>query len=393
MIKHFRLFNLKISKTIALSIFLLGMSLNSSSVIPRPDHVVICILENHSFSQVIGVSSAPYINSLVSQSASLEEYYALTHPSQPNYLMMFSGSNQGETTDNLPVGTPWTTPNLGASLLMTGYTFAAYSEDLPTTGSTVATSGAYARKHCPWVNWQGNGPNQIPASCNLAMDQFPTDFTHLPDVSFVIPNQNNDMHNGADPAKISVGDSWVQNFLKPYTDWAQTHNSLLILTFDEDNFTTTNRIMLLFSGEMVQPGAYTQNGYNHYDLLRTIEDMFALPHAGNAGNARPITEIWKTGSTTGITDFSYSSLTASVYPNPLSDNSQITISNDQHINNENVHLVVYDIAGRKRNDQVINLKPGKNKFSFSREGLAGGIYTYQLLNEKRMVATGRVVVE
>ena len=375
-------------------IILLLVSVNfaKGSSVPRPDHVVICILENHSYSQIIGSSAAPYINSLLPVAANMQEFYALTHPSQPNYIMLFSGNNQGETSDNLPAGTPWTTPNLGASILMTGYTFAAYSEDLPTTGSTVASSGAYARKHCPWVNWQGNGPNQIPASCNLSMDQFPTNYAHLPDLSFVIPNQNNDMHNGSDPGRITTGDSWVENFMKPYIDWAQLNNSLFILVFDEDNFTSTNRIVCLFVGAQVEPGDYAVNGYNHYDLLRTLEEMFTLPHSGNSINATPITEIWRTSTSISETNVRYA-LNTVVYPNPVNSDSKIEIDNETASSPEKVSLFIYDITGRIKNETDLLLMPGRNVFAFRREGLPSGVYTYRVKNNMRILSAGKVIVE
>jgi hypothetical protein len=360
-----------------------------SAAVPRPDHVVICILENHSYNQIVGAADAPYINSLLPQSAHLMEYYALTHPSQPNYIMMFSGQNQGETTDNLPTGTPWTTPNLGASLINTGYTFTGYSEDLPTLGSTVASSGAYARKHCPWVNWQGSGQNQIPSTCSMSMDNFPTDFTHLPDVAFVIPNQNNDMHNGSDPVKIQVGDSWVQHNLKGYIDWAMTHNSLFILTFDEDNFSSVNHIPCLFMGEKVQPGSYYLNGYTHYDLLRTVEDMFTLPHAGNAATAHSIEEIWM--QPTQVADVAKAFQT-SIFPNPVTDDSKISIDVKDY-NRGSVSLVVYDVTGRRVSHEEIQLTPGMNQVPFRKEQLPSGIFTYALENEDRVFVSGKIVVQ
>ena len=384
-----RILNFLLKVTLLISFF---PSIQPSlAAVPKPDHVVICILENHSYQQIVGSNYAPYINTLVFQSANLLEYYALTHPSQPNYLMLFSGSNQGETTDNLPAGTPWTTPNLGGALLNAGNTFKSYSEGLPTPGSTVAVSGAYARKHCPWVNWQGNGLNQIPSSCNLSMTEFPTNFNLLPDVSFVIPNQNNDMHNGSDPGRISAGDNWLQQYLKPYIDWAQDNNSLFILTLDEDNFTPTNRIMCLFIGPMVRQGNYYLKSYNHYDLLHTIEEMYSLPNSGNSANAESIDEIWM--STLGIQDFSEASISSYVYPNPLTDNSRIVITEETGKNGGDMHLLIYNIQGKLVSDEIIHVLQGKNSYAFRKEGFSNGVYTFQIKNERTLLSSGKVVVD
>ena len=92
--------------------------INSAKVyseVPRPDHVVICVLENHAYQQIIGSSSAPYINHLSTIGANMVEYYGLSHPSQTNYIKLFSGESQGVTSNNVPVGTPFSTPNLGAA--------------------------------------------------------------------------------------------------------------------------------------------------------------------------------------------------------------------------------------------------------------------------------------
>src|SRR6185295_18830333 len=119
----------------------LGVAANSAparAIPPTPDHVVIVIEENHSASQIIGSPNAPYMNALAAGGANLTRCFALTHPSQPNYLQFFSGANQGITGNTVPApGSPFSTRNLGAALIAAGRTFAGYSEDLPAVGSTV----------------------------------------------------------------------------------------------------------------------------------------------------------------------------------------------------------------------------------------------------------------
>lgn len=257
--------------------------------VPTPDHVVMLIEENHAQSQIIGNASAPYINSLVNDAnaALFTQSCAIQHPSQPNYLDLFSGSNQGVNDDGVPSGLPFTTPNLGAGLQGNGKSFVGYSEDLPSAGFTGSSAGAYARKHNPWVNWQGAGTNGIPAASNQPLTSFTSDFTALPTVSIVVPNQNNDMHDGS----VAAGDAWLKQHLDNYIQWAKTHNSLFIMTFDEDDFTTTNQITTIFVGPMVQHGQYNER-IDHFSLLRTLEDMYGLPYAGQSAAASPITDVW-----------------------------------------------------------------------------------------------------
>ncbi|MCA9168762.1 MAG: hypothetical protein KDB23_13900, partial [Planctomycetales bacterium] len=216
--------------------------------LPRYDHVVIVVEENHSFDQVIGSVEAPYINSLVKGGALFTNTYGLTHPSQPNYMHLFSGYNQGIATDAVPTLPPLNTPNFGATLLANGYTFAAYSQGLPETGSMVAADGHYVRRHAPWTYWQDDsdtpGPNTLPGSLHMPFDQFPTDaagFASLPTVTYVIPDQVNNMHS----ASIGAADDWLSANLSSYRDWAAENNSLLMVVWDEDNYRGDNRIPMI----------------------------------------------------------------------------------------------------------------------------------------------------
>lgn len=256
-----------------------------AAALPTPDHVVVVVLENHAYSQVVGSSSAPYINNtLKAGGATLTQSYGLTHPSEPNYYQLFSGSTQGRTDDScVPVGS-LSAANLGSELIAAGKTWGSYNEGLPSQGSTTCSSGKYAQKHNPWF-----GFNNVPTNTAYTFTQFPTDYTTLPKVSFVVPDLCNDMHD----CSVSTGDTWVKNKLGAYATWAKTHNSILVVTFDEDNRLSGNRIPTVFYGEHVTPGSTTATTYNHYNVLRTLEDLAGLTtHAGNAASAATITGIW-----------------------------------------------------------------------------------------------------
>src|SRR5690348_5154618 len=121
--------------------------LSAAPPLPAPDHVIIVMEENHAYSQVIGSALAPYINSLAKQGASFTNAHGVLHPSQPNYLALFSGSHL-VWNDKGPL--TFKGPDLSSELKAAGHTFAGYSEDLPATGSMVLTSGSYARRHNPW---------------------------------------------------------------------------------------------------------------------------------------------------------------------------------------------------------------------------------------------------
>src|SRR4051812_12074875 len=99
--------------------------------IPTPDHVVIVMEENHAYNEIIGSSSAPYINGLAAQGALMTNSFAIEHPSEPNYLDIFSGSNQGITRDGVNNPGSLSSANLGQELLARGFTWGAYIEGFP----------------------------------------------------------------------------------------------------------------------------------------------------------------------------------------------------------------------------------------------------------------------
>ncbi|QMU77595.1 acid phosphatase [Streptacidiphilus sp. PB12-B1b] len=256
----------------------------AASTVPTPAHVVVVMEENHSYSDIIGdTADAPYMNSLASQGALLTSSFAVTHPSEPNYMALFSGSTDGLTADSCPVSAG-NTANLGSELLAAGYTFKGYSEGLPKTGSTTCTSGNYARKHSPWINF-----SNVPTSDSLPFTSFPSssDYSSLPTLSFVIPNLNDDMHNGT----INQADTWLKNNLSAYATWAKANNSLLIVQWDEDDYTENNQIPTIIVGQSVAPGSYDQT-VNHYNLLATLEQMYGLKAVGSSAGQTPITGIW-----------------------------------------------------------------------------------------------------
>lgn len=256
----------------------------TSGVIPRYDHVVVVVMENASRSSIVGNTvDAPYINSLLSSGANFTQAYAVTHPSQPNYLALFSGSTQGITDDTCPH--TFGADNLGNQLIAAGYTFAGYSETMPSIGYTGCGYGVsgYVRRHNPWVDFSNLAP-----STNLPYTSFPSDFTQLPTLSFVIPNLCNDMHD----CSIATGDTWLSSHIDTYVNWAKTHNSLLILTWDEnDNLAEGNQVITLFVGANINAGAYAER-IDHYRVLRTLEDMYGLAPLGNASATTPITDVW-----------------------------------------------------------------------------------------------------
>jgi acid phosphatase len=235
--------------------------------LPEPDHVVLVIMENHAFSQIIGRHDAPFITSLAQDGATFVNSFAITHPSEPNYFALFSGSTQGVYDDGYH---RFDGPTLASALSAAHKSFIGYVE----TGSP--------RKHNPWESFvDARGVER-----NLS--DFPADFALLPTVSFVIPNLEHDMHDGS----VRAGDRWLRAHLGAYAAWAKTHNSLLIVTFDEDDGRHGNRIPTIIYGDHVRPGRYAEP-ITHYTVLRTLLAMYGLPPLANSAMVAPIHGTWK----------------------------------------------------------------------------------------------------
>jgi phosphatidylinositol-3-phosphatase len=251
---------------------------------PPPDHVMLVVFENEDSTAVLGAPSAPYLNTLAAAGVAFTNAHAVAHPSQPNYIALFSGSTQGVTDDTCPQSLSG--PNLATELAAAGRTFTGYSEDLPRTGYTGCSAGSYARKHNPWADF-----TDVPSAMNQPYSALPHDYNALPTVSIVVPNLCNDMHN----CPVTTGDAWARQHLSSYVTWAATHNSMLIITFDEDSGTTANQIPSLVVGPMVRPGTSIQL-IDHYNILRTLQDMYGLPPLGLTRAAQPLERIGKPSS-------------------------------------------------------------------------------------------------
>jgi acid phosphatase len=207
---------------------------------------------------------------------------------------------------------PFTASNLGAQLIAKGHSFKGYAESLPAIGSAVETWSPdpdgpliYARKHVPWISF-ANVPNGTTAetSSNLRFADFPrhpSAYRTLPTVAVVIPNLEHDMHNGVPKDSIPAGDRWLRENLGAFYRWAKANNSLLIVTFDENNDKRSyvgltnplvgpkdeytrdlqNRTVTLFAGAHIKAGDYSEGkGITHVNILRTLEAMYRLPRSG-----------------------------------------------------------------------------------------------------------------
>jgi acid phosphatase len=252
-------------------------------------HIVIVILENKNADDA---KSQPFMSWLSNDGAYLEKYYAITHPSQPNYIAMISGSTQSVTNDQNVV---LNAPHIGQFV-----TWKTYAEDYPESGCHKEKQiGRYVRKHNPFISFADVADHEACGNI-VAFTRFADDFKsgNLPQLSLVIPNLDDDAHD----QQVRFADNWLTAKFKPLMAdpnlWSDT---LLVVTFDEDEKKwifggNGNRVyMALWGGAIVPHTVIADVSYDHYDLLRTIEQIFGISPMLAAGDAaaHPIGGIWK----------------------------------------------------------------------------------------------------
>jgi phosphatidylinositol-3-phosphatase len=258
-------------------------------------HVFLVVMENQSYDQVWNTAASPYITSLGNAGARAVNYHASIHPSLPNYLDLYGGSNFGITTDCSPSDNCHVSAvNLADNLETKGLTWKAYIESMPSP-CALTSSDNYAPKHNPFVYFDDIRNN--PARCAshdvpftaLAADLAST--TTTPNFAFIAPNLCNDMHN----CPVSTGDAWLKNNLPGIlsSPSCTVDTCLVIVTWDEAESGGANQVLTLFAGSDAKTGGVTSTvAYSHFSLLRTIENIFGLPtQTHNDASAVPMTDM------------------------------------------------------------------------------------------------------
>jgi hypothetical protein len=265
----------------------------TASTVPHSSHVVVVIMENKSYDET---RVQGYTASLIAQSASFSNAFAVTHPSQPNYFALWAGSTLAVTNDNCPpTGAPFGAENLGHACEAAGLTWRAYSEDLPFAGATGCSyngntsTGLYTRKHDPWTYFTNLDHSSERPYSDLLSD---LSAGTLPNLAFVVPNNCHNSHNSTSAGcSLADADVWLHANL-PSILAALGPDGLLILTWDEDDSSANNHILTVFSGPTVLPGVVSAGTINHYSVVRTICQALGLTPFASAASASDITDVW-----------------------------------------------------------------------------------------------------
>jgi hypothetical protein len=241
------------------------------------DRIFIIVFENHGAETALTNST---FKSLAARGAYLSNYHGVGHPSQPNYLALLSGATF--VSDDADYNLPQT--NLVDLLEGAGISWKAYQENYPGscfTGAWAgdAIGGFYARKHNPFISFDSVRKDAARCAKIVKAEQLAADISadQLPAYGFYTPNQNNDGHDRS----LSFAAQWFQSFIEPkLTDPHFMRGTLVVVTFDETDFdpggANGNHVYTLLLGAGVRAGSLDASRYDHYSLLRTVEDNFAL---------------------------------------------------------------------------------------------------------------------
>jgi phosphatidylinositol-3-phosphatase len=270
---------------------------------PAAAHVVLVVLENHSFSHVIGNVAMPYFNSLASQYSLAANYFAVAHPSIGNYFMLTTGVV--ESTDDAFTGIV-SDDNIARALTASGKTWRAYMESLPAAGYTGGDVPPYLKHHDPFAYFNDVVGSALQAANIVPFSQFAMDLAlgRLPSFAFVTPNEEHDAHSCPgnapacpDNAKLAAADIWLRTNIDPLLHNPAFSNGVLIVTFDEGVMTDTanggGQVATVLAGPLVKKGFRSVTFYQHPSTLRLVLDLLEVnDHPGASLTAPAMTEFF-----------------------------------------------------------------------------------------------------
>jgi acid phosphatase len=269
----------------------------SAARVPRLRHVWVFVLENHSYDQVIGSREAPFLNRVARRHGQATHFYAVTHPSLPNYLAMISGSTHGCTSDGC--NGPYPGLTLAGQLARHGMRWRGYFEGLPRAGYIGGDVSSYTQHHDPFVYFQ-SVINPLRQRRNVVpFSKFPGSLRRPPAFSYIVPNDAHNMHTGS----IREADNWLRYWVpRVIATRAFRHRGVVIITWDEadkgDHSGCCLRgidgghqplIVIAHRGRLHARIRHTRSAYS---LLRTIESGFRFQPLGRAARVRPLAGFW-----------------------------------------------------------------------------------------------------
>jgi phospholipase C len=267
-------------------------------------HVIWLWMENQSYQEILGSSSAPYLNSLADACGLATNYHNITHPSLPNYIAATSGLGGSDLGPFKADCDPSASCSTAArSIFAQVPSWRAYEESMPAACDR-HDSDDYAARHNPppyYTSLVGCSQRDLPLT-DLGSD---LKAGSLPAFSFITPNLCHDTHD----CPVSAGDRWLATEVPQIVDSRayRAGQTVLFITWDEgeggstsDCATNVSDVGCHVATLIVSPStpSHQRSGelFNHYSLLRTTEDLLGVPPLGEAANARSMARAFGLGS-------------------------------------------------------------------------------------------------
>lgn len=268
-------------------LFTLGSSFGALASEAPFKKVIVFVFENTNYE---GALQQSFFSGLARHGALLSNFHAVAHPSQPNYIAMIAGSPLGVDSDR-PVDL--TENHLGDLLEQSGKTWKVYADGFPGDCFTGRRKGKFVRKHVPFLSFQNIQKSAARCANIVSGSELKSDLKQdrLPDFSMYIPDLDHDGHD----TSVEFADHWFKSeFGEVLRDENALRDVLVVVTFDESDDDPSNHIYTALFGSGVRPGSVADTAYDHYSVLRTIEDGLGIGTLGrNDSRASRITGIWK----------------------------------------------------------------------------------------------------
>lgn len=267
-----------------------ALAVGSTAALPasRASHVVVMVMENAEYGEVIGSSSAPYVNSLARRYGLMTHSFAIRHPSLPNYLALTSGSTQGIGSDCTDCGV--SAQNVVDQLEGAGISWGAYLEDVPGPCFTGAQASGYAKKHNPFAYYADIVHSPARCARLAGFGRLASDLRsgRLPTYVWISPNLCDDGHD----CGVAAGDRFLARTVPALLRELGPHG-FLVLSWDEGStdggccgVAHGGRVATIVAGPDVRQGARAPAPIDHYGVLGSIEEALGLRPLGGAADRR-----------------------------------------------------------------------------------------------------------
>jgi acid phosphatase len=256
--------------------------------------VFVVVMENHGYSRVWNTGDTPFVTRFARQWATATNYWALTHPSLPNYLDLYSATRGSITTDCSPSGSCHVAgPGLGDRIEASGLRWKSYQESMGSP-CRLTSSGSYAPKHNPVVYFESVRLNPARCAAHVVDYSFLADDLRsgatTPNYAFITSNLCSDTHD----CPVAVGDAWLSRNLPPIlaSPACAVERCLLVLTWDEGGGFDGNHVLTVLAGSLARQAASSQTRYDHYSVVRTAEQVLGLSgFVGGEASSAPMTDL------------------------------------------------------------------------------------------------------